>query len=98
MALIKEIELDSGVTIRYHRVDSIRHYVNKDILIVITSYTSKAKRLEELDKLSRGEQTNIFTESSYISVPYVTNFNVFDAYAAIKQLEKFEGAEDDGEL
>ena len=47
MALIKEITLDNGITVNYHRIASVNNITKQAIIIEIQSYTSKGKRLEE---------------------------------------------------
>ena len=50
MALIKEIELDNGVVVRYHRIVSINKITNNCNLIEVASYTTEDKRKEEIEK------------------------------------------------
>ena len=47
MALIKEITLENGIIINYHRVVSVNNITNHSSIIEVASYTSKAKREEE---------------------------------------------------
>lgn len=51
MALYKEVELDNGVTTKYHRVVSINSVLNVSSVIEVASYTSKDKRQEEIDQM-----------------------------------------------
>ena len=95
MAIIKEIELASGVTVSYHRVVSVNNITNQTSIIEVASYTSKAKRNEEKLKLSTSEPMSIFTSTEYIAVPYNETLNVVTAYAHLKTLEKFIGCTDD---
>ena len=53
MALAKEIELPSGVTVRYHRVVSLNCITNAANLVEVASYTSAEKRAEERAALDR---------------------------------------------
>lgn len=47
MALKKEIELDNGVIVNYHRIVSLNKITNVGNIIEIASYVSKKKRDEE---------------------------------------------------
>lgn len=95
MALIKEIELPSGIKVNYHRVVSVNNVTNHASIIEVASYTGKEKRLEEKSKLENNEEMNIFIDSDYIEVPYDAEMNVISAYEYLKTTEKFEGCEDD---
>ena len=95
MAIIKEIELASGVTVNYHRVVSVNNITNHASIIEIGSYTSKEKRQEEKSALENNQPMNIFIHSEYLNIPYNSNLNVNSAYEYLKGLEKFENSEDD---
>ena len=43
MGLKKEIELDNGIKLNYHRIVSINKVTNKGIVIEIGSYISEEK-------------------------------------------------------
>lgn len=47
MALQKEIELDNGVVVNYHRVTSLNKITNISNNIEISSYTNEKQRLKE---------------------------------------------------
>lgn len=47
MALKKEIELDNGVIVNYHRIVSLNKITNVGNIIEMASYVSKKKRDEE---------------------------------------------------
>ena len=47
MALIKNIELDNGVMVNYHRIVSLNKITNICNNIEVASYTTKDKREEE---------------------------------------------------
>lgn len=95
MALIKSIELESGITVNYHRIVSVNNITNKESVIEIASYTSKAKRLEEIAKLAANEPMNIFIDSKYLSMEYNQTLDVDGAYDYIKTLDMFEGYTED---
>ena len=49
MALLKQIELENGIIINYHRITSLNKVTNVSNTIEISSYTSEEQRLKELD-------------------------------------------------
>lgn len=95
MALIKEITLENGVTVNYHRVVSVNNITNKASLIEVASYTDKTKREEEKAKLANKEPMNIFINTEYLSKEYAQDLNVNTAYNYLKTLEKFKNCIDD---
>lgn len=95
MALIKEITLDNGITVNYHRVVSVNNITNHASIIEIASYTSKEKRQEEKTALANHLPMNIFIHSDYMAIEYNPTLNVNSAYNYLKTLEKFSGYTDD---
>jgi len=95
MAILKSIELQNGITVNYHRVVSVNNVTNHASIIEVASYTSKAKREEEKEKLANNEEMDIFINSDYLETPYDPDLNVISAYEYLKTTEKYSGAEDD---
>lgn len=95
MALIKAIELPSGVTVNYHRVVSVNNITNHASIIEVASYTSKAKREEEKTALEHGESMDIFIDTKNIPLEYDQYLNVVSAYDYLKTTERYSGALDD---
>ena len=95
MAILKEIELDNGVIVNYHRVVSVNNITNHASIIEVASYTTKDKRLEEKTALENGEGLNVFIDTEYMNIPYDAEMNVVSAYEYLKTTEKFTGCEDD---
>lgn len=56
MAVQKSIELESGVTVSYHRIVSVNAITNVQSAIEVASYTSESKRAEEKDYLEAVKQ------------------------------------------
>ena len=54
MALLKTIELDSGIVLNYHRIVTITKVTNHSTVIEIAGYTSKEKREQEVHQLTNG--------------------------------------------
>lgn len=108
MALQKEIELDNGVTLNYHRVVSVNSITNISTTIEIASYVNEAKRLEEKayqelqmkedrtleeeEELEKG--INVYIDTDYIQIPYDKDMNVDNAYKYLVTLDKYKGAKD----
>ena len=95
MAIIKEITLENGVSVNYHRIVSVNNITNHASIIEIAGYTSKAKREEEKEALQNGTAMNVFIHPKYINLPYDEDLNVISAYEYIKTLPEFENCEDD---
>lgn len=95
MALIKQIVLDNGIPVTYHRVVSVNNITNHSSIIEIASYVNKAKREEEKEALKNNESMDVFINSDYQEIPYNQTLNVDTAYEYLKTLEMFEGSEDD---
>lgn len=95
MALIKEIELNNGIKVNYHRIASVHNITNQASIIEIQSYINKEKRLEEKDALQNNKQMNIYIHTEYLNKEYDKFLDVDKAYAYLKTLEKFTGYTDD---
>lgn len=95
MALIKEITLDNGITVNYHRITSIHNVTNQASIIEIQSYTSKEKREEEKYAIQNNQHMNIYIYTEYLNKEYTPTLNVNSAYEYLKTLEKFNGYVDD---
>jgi hypothetical protein len=106
MALQKEIELENGVTLNYHRVVSVNSITNISTTIEIASYVNEAKRLEEKeyqtlqmkqDRTQEEEEQleqgiNVYIETEYIDLPYTKDMNVDSAYKYLITLDKYKGS------
>lgn len=97
MALQKEITLDNGITLNYHRIVSLNKVTNNTNIIEVASYTSEEKRQEEIDYYNSTEENktmNVFIDTTYINKEYSETETIEDVYAYLKTLDKFEDAED----
>lgn len=94
MALNKEIVLENGITVNYHRIVSVNNITNHVSVIEIASYTSAEKRQEEQTALANNQSMNVFISTEYLNKEYTPTLNVDTAYAYLKTLDKFSGAED----
>lgn len=97
MALKKDIELDNGVVVNYHRISILTTYVNNTIIITIVSYVNEEKRDEEKVEITDQEQihdvNNVITTMTE-ETEYSEDFDVKAAYEYLKTLDKFKDAED----
>lgn len=93
MALLKEIELENGVKVNYHRITSVNTITNNSSIIEVSSYTSEGKRNEE-KSAEKGSEINVFIHTKFINLKYDKNLNVDSAYAYIKSLPIFTDAID----
>lgn len=100
MALQKEIELENGIVVNYHRIVSITKITNQLNSIEVASYISAKKREEEQQALEIGIEngeaieTNIFIDTTYINKDYDETETIEDAYDYLKTLDKFKKAKD----
>lgn len=95
MALIKEIELNNGIKVNYHRIVSVNNVTNHASIIEIASYTSKEKREQEKEAFERKEFIDVFKETKFIEKEYEEELNVVSAYEYLKTLDEFSGSIDD---
>lgn len=88
MALQKAITQPDGVTTNYHRIQFIQTTVNRQNSIAVLSYVNAESRATE-DEGRRPYKAAITYETAYDE-----NMTVESAYAYLKNLPEFEGAED----
>lgn len=97
MALNKEMELDNGVVVNYHRIVSLNKIVNKNNIIEVASYTSEEKRNEEksyYESVETDKEMNVFINTTYFNKAYDENENIKNAYEYLKKLDKFKNSKD----
>lgn len=94
MGLIKTIELDNGIITNYHRIVSLNKITNVANIIEVASYTSKAKRDNEIEAMQNQESMDVFIDTTYISKEYDADETITDAYDYLKTLDEFKNAQD----
>lgn len=100
MALQKEIKLENGIVVNYHRIVSINKITNNSNIIEVASYTSQEKRQEELEAIKKGQKNgeavsmNVFIDTTYLNKEYNETDTIEDAYKYLKTINKFKDAED----
>ena len=97
MALLKKIELDSGIVLNYHRIVAITKVTNHATIIEVAGYTSKEKRDLEIQQLTDKCAVTAYIDTSFISVDYDESATIKDWYTYLKTTEKYSGAEDDND-
>ena len=95
MALLKTIELDSGIVLNYHRIVSITKVTNHATILEIAGYTSKDKRDLEIQQLKNGEEVTAYIDTAFINVNYDEDTTIKDWYAYLKTTDEYKDAEDD---
>lgn len=100
MGLKKHETLPSGVQLNYHRVVSMNVVVGEQNIVEVASYTSQAKRKEEIAALAQARESgeypevDVFVHTRYFTAEYDPEMSVVGAYGYLKTLDEFEGAED----
>lgn len=95
MALLKSIELDSGIVLNYHRIVTITNITNHSTVLEIAGYTSKVKRAQEIQQFNNSEEITVYIDTTFMSVDYDEKTTIKDWYAYLKTTERYSGAEDD---
>lgn len=88
MALLKEIVQKDGVVTNYHRILYIQSVVNSHNSIAVISYINKEGRERE------NRKDEPYKAAITYEKPYTENMTEEKAYAYLKTLPEFEGAED----
>jgi len=96
MALKKDIVQPNRVTLSYHRVARVDITTNVVNSIEVNSYINADARNDEKEYFAsddRGDM-NVLVEAAFYEVPYDQTMTVDSAYAYLKTLDEFAGAED----
>ena len=88
MALFKQITQNDRVVTSYHRILLIQSVINSHTSITVLSYIDQDSRSIE------PMESRVYKTSVTYEIDYVENMSVEDAYAYLKTLPEFEGAED----
>lgn len=94
MALLKEIELDNGVVLNYHRIVTITKITNHSTVLEIAGYTSKSKREQEVEQFKNGDEITVYIDTNFMSVNYDEESTIKDWYDYLKTTDKYLNAED----
>lgn len=94
MGLKKQIELENGVVLNYHRIITINKITNNSTVVEVSSYTSKEKREIEKEAIQNSKPFNVYIHTTFINKEYVEDETIKDLYEYLKTTEKFKDAED----
>lgn len=100
MALKKEMILENGIILNYHRVVSVNNITNQQSVIEVASYINEEQRIKEkkwYEEPANWEQRgdmNVLIETKFYKKEYDENLSVYNAYEYLKTLPEFEGSED----
>ena len=94
MALKKQINLENGVVLDYHRITSINKITNSATIIEVSSYTSDTKRQEEAEAIRNGQTMNVYIQTTFINKEYLEDESIKDLYNYLKTTDMFKDAED----
>lgn len=102
MALQKEITIENGVTLNYHRIALITIDINRQITIMVESYINAVGRqnVKDYNANPTEEPPFPYTASEYLffeydeTLPMLQTDVIQGAYEWLKTQPKFEGALD----
>ena len=86
MALLKEIKLENGISLRYHRIVSINNIVNNQIMMEIASYIDEGQRTRE-----KGGAEDVFIHTEFINMPSEEQTDIASLYRAIQTAHTLGG-------
>lgn len=93
MALKKQIELDNGIILNYHRIVLITKITNVQTNIEVASYTSEDKRNKEKEALEKGEAFDVYIHTTFFNKEYDEADTIENLYDYLKTTEMFKDAE-----
>ena len=96
MALKKDITLDNGIVLNYHRIVAVYNVTNRSTMIEIASYLNQEQRNKEKVwyETDSNDNMNVYIKSTMYNIDYDKNMNVDSAYEYLKTLDEFKDAED----
>ena len=96
MALSKNLTLDNGITLTYHRVVAVNNITNQTSIIEVASYINEEQREKEKKwyETNNQENMNVYIHTKYFSKEYDENLNVINAYDYLKTLDEFKDSID----
>lgn len=96
MALEKNITLENGITLNYHRIVSINKITNNSTIIEVASYINESERQKEINYYNSTEEKemNVFIETNYIEKEYNETDTIGNLYSYLKTTKMFENSTD----
>lgn len=85
MAIQKEIELENGVVLNYHRITSINKITNISNNIEVSSYTNEVQRLKEktYQELQKKNTNNELTDEEQLQLKHGIDIYIYTEYIDI---------------
>lgn len=96
MALKKEIKMNNGIILTYHRIVSLNKITNNSSIIEVASYLKEEERQKEIiyfESEDPDKKCDVIIVTEYIAKEYNEDETIKDAYDYLKTIEMFEGAE-----
>lgn len=94
MALKKQITLDNGISVEYHRIERIDIRTNQIILISVISYLNEDQRKKEKEYKPDESSLNIFKKEWIKENEYKEEYSISKAYEYLKTIDPFLDAKD----
>lgn len=94
MALQKDITLDNGIVLNYHRIVSLNTITNVQSIIEVASYVNEAQREKEKEAIETGTEMNVYIDTKYYNLDYSEETSVKTAYEYLKTLSEYKDAKD----
>lgn len=94
MALQKDVKMENGLILSYHRINTVTIHTNNQIVIELTSYLNQEEREKEKEAMSKQEPFNVYTETTMYPLPYDKEFSIVKAYEYLKTLDEFKDSID----
>lgn len=92
MAIKKDIELDNGIVLSYHRISKIENIVNDKTKLEIISYINQNQREREIE--ANDDSVNVLKLTTTEELEYNDTLTIEDAYNYLKTTEKYENSID----
>lgn len=94
MALKKEITLENGISLNYHRVVSVNNVTNRASIIDVASYINEEQRRRESNwkDVCERENLDVYMVNKVYNKEYTENFSIEDAYEYLLTLDEFKDA------
>ena len=89
MAILKELKLENGITVNYHRIASINRITNIQKVTEVASYISQEERQREKDGAE-----NVFIHTEFINSDYDDAGLIKEEYERIQKIEPFKNGKE----
>lgn len=97
MAIQKQIELENGMILNYHRIVSLNKITNKENIIEVASYINEQQREKEKEYYESTDvekNMNVLIETTHVIKSYNKDETIEDSYSYLKATDTFKDAID----